>query len=78
MFWENSLVSFREHIYENGFMKEDFSYISRRVERVLSPLFSPKNEFILPLDWIWGEQELMKTNETDAVVDEEVEESITT
>ena len=28
------------------------------VEKLIGPLFSPKNEFILPLEWIWGEQEL--------------------
>ena len=50
------MVSFREHFYENWFMKEGVSTFEE-VESVLSPLFSPKNEFILPLDWIWGEQE---------------------
>jgi len=59
LFWEHSFVSFREHIYENWLMKEgvkDFSV----VEYILAPLFSPKNEFILPLDWVWGEQELIE------------------
>ena len=77
LFWENSLVSFREHYYENWFMKGDFSTFEG-VESILSPLFSPKNEFILPLDWIWGEQELSENEETDVIVDEEVQESITT
>ena len=32
----------------------------------------------MPLDWIWGEQELSENEETDVIVDEEVQESITT
>ena len=76
LFWETSLVSFREHIYENGFMKEGVHRFEA-IERVLSPLFSPKNEFILPLDWIWGEQEFDEKQVTDAVIEEEAEEPIT-
>ena len=76
LFWETSLVSFREHIYENWFMKEGFSSFDR-VEKVLGPLFSPKNEFILPLDWIWGEQEFDETQLTEVMEEEVQEESIT-
>ena len=57
-------------------MKEGVSTFEG-VESVLSPLFSPKNEFILPLDWIWGEQEFDEKQETDVIVEEEEEESIT-
>lgn len=73
LFWEHSLVSFREHIYENWFMKEgakDFGM----VEQILAPLFSPKNEFMLPLDWIWGEQELLENAIIDEIEEEENEE----
>ncbi|WP_232329088.1 hypothetical protein [Metabacillus litoralis] len=76
LFWENSLVSFREHFYENWFMKEGVRRISE-IERVLSPLFSPKNEFILPLDWIWGEQEFDEKQQMNLEVEEEEEEGIT-
>jgi hypothetical protein len=77
LFWENSLVSFREHYYENMFMKEGVQNFTV-IEKVLSPLFSPKNEFILPLDWIWGEQEFDEKQITESFVEEEEEESITT
>lgn len=77
LFWETSLVSFREHYFENWFMKEGVPNFTV-IERVLSPLFSPKNEFILPLDWIWGEQEFNEKQPTDEVMEEETEESITT
>lgn len=76
LFWENSLVSFREHYYENWLMKEGVRRFST-VERVLSPLFSPKNEFILPLDWIWGEQEFDEKQGPDLIVDEEGDEDKT-
>ncbi|MBO0961888.1 hypothetical protein J1P26_19470 [Neobacillus sp. MM2021_6] len=76
LFWENSLVSFREHIYENWFMKEGVHRFMD-IESVLSSLFSPKNEFILPLDWVWGEQEFDEKQETEAVIEDEAEESMT-
>ncbi|MGM0877373.1 MAG: hypothetical protein ACQEWV_22225 [Bacillota bacterium] len=75
LFWETSIVSFREHFYENWLKKEGVQSFEV-IESVLSPLFSPKNEFILPLDWIWGEQEFNETQVTDSVVEEEEEESI--
>jgi hypothetical protein len=76
LFWETSLVSFREHLYENWFMKEGIKSFET-IETVLSPLFSPKNEFILPLDWIWGEQEFDEKQLTAAVIEEEAEDTIT-
>src|SRR3954469_21885687 len=76
LFWETSLVSFREHLYENWFMKEGVHHFET-LERVLSPLFSPKNEFILPLDWIWGEQEFDEKQLTEPVIEEDAVESIT-
>ncbi|WP_307471452.1 hypothetical protein [Cytobacillus purgationiresistens] len=75
LFWENSLVSFREHIYENWLMKEGVQSFDD-VESILSPLFSPKNEFILPMDWIWGEQELVENQMIDTVLEEEAEENL--
>jgi hypothetical protein len=76
LFWENSLVSFREHFYEDWLLKEGFQSFET-IERILSPLFSPKNEFILPLDWIWGEQEFDEKQRIEEVAEEEAEESIT-
>jgi hypothetical protein len=75
LFWENSLVSFREHYYENMFMKAGFQRFES-MESVLTPLFSPKNEFILPLDWIWGEQEFDEKQQTDPLIEDEMEEGI--
>ncbi|WP_264805517.1 hypothetical protein [Cytobacillus sp. NCCP-133] len=75
LFWETSLVSFREHIYENWFMKEGFSSFDM-IDKLLSPLFSPKNDFILPLDWIWGEQEFDEKQLTETIEEEEEAEGI--
>jgi hypothetical protein len=76
LFWENSLVSFREHFYENWLLKEGVHRFTE-IEKILSPIFSPKNEFILPLDWIWGEQEFDEIERDDSVMEDEAEESIT-
>ncbi|MEH7379074.1 hypothetical protein V7138_01130 [Bacillus sp. JJ1533] len=76
LFWENSLVSFREHFYEDWIMKEGVTSFTT-VEQILSPLFSPKNEFILPLDWIWGEQEFDGLESSDDVIEDEEEENVT-
>ncbi|MFS0824603.1 hypothetical protein [Bacillus sp. 1P02SD] len=76
LFWENSLVSFREHFYEDWIMKEGVTSFTM-VEQILSPLFSPKNEFILPLDWIWGEQEFERIESDDELIEDEEEENVT-
>ncbi|MEH7224686.1 hypothetical protein V7112_12830 [Bacillus sp. JJ1566] len=76
LFWENSLVSFREHFYEDWMMKEGVASFTT-VEQILSPLFSPKNEFILPLDWIWGEQEFDGIESDDELIEDEEEENVT-
>src|SRR5690606_30744377 len=76
LFWENSLVSFREHFYENWLMKDGFSHFEE-IETIMSSLFSPKNEFILPLDWIWGEQEFDEKQQLTDAEEEEPIESIT-
>ncbi|WP_235858251.1 hypothetical protein [Sutcliffiella cohnii] len=76
LFWENSLVSFREHFYENWVLIEGVQSFTA-IERILSPLFSPKNDFILPLDWIWGEQEFNEIQTNEVEVEDEVEENTT-
>ncbi|MBB3113409.1 hypothetical protein FHS18_005521 [Paenibacillus phyllosphaerae] len=66
LFWERGALSFSEHVFEEwiahrGIHKEE------TLEALLAPLFSPHNEFILPLDWLWGEQEIS----LDDAMDEE-------
>jgi len=76
LFWENSLVSFREQIYEDWILKEGIKDFGL-VEKLIGPLFSPKNEFILPLEWIWGEQELASSLGAEESEQEEMDEDWT-
>lgn len=76
LFWEKSMVSFREHVYENWLFKEGVQDF-KAIENVISSIFSPRNEFILPLDWIWGEQEFDEQQLSDVEVVEEAEENET-
>lgn len=76
LFWEKSMVSFRENIYENWFMKQGVQDFEK-VENILSSLFSPQNDFVLPLDWIWQEQEFYETEIYKEVTEEVNEEEET-
>ena len=42
----------KKHIYQEGIPDETI------YDSILGPLFSPKQEIILPMEWIWQEQEL--------------------
>jgi hypothetical protein len=46
-----------KHIYQNGIQNEQI------YDFVLGPLFSPKQDVILPMEWIWQEQELQHDQE---------------
>ncbi|CAH0345731.1 hypothetical protein [Bacillus sp. CECT 9360] len=75
MFWERSIASFKEQIFDEWIVKHGVNDFSA-VEKIISPLFSPINEFYLPLDWIWNEQEfhtVIETNEVEEENDEEEE-----
>jgi len=71
LFWDKPLLSFKEDIYENWLMKKGLEQLDT-VEHILAPLFSPKNPFILPIDWLWGEQEVYETTE-ELIEEEEAE-----
>ncbi|MFS0782495.1 hypothetical protein [Bacillus sp. 1P06AnD] len=73
LFWESSFITFKENYYEDWLMTkgvEDFEVI----DRIIGPLFAPKNEFILPLDWIWGEQEYDVIEDITMLEGEEMDE----
>lgn len=42
-----------KHIYQNGIQNEEI------YDLILGPLFSPRQNIILPMEWIWQEQELV-------------------
>lgn len=69
MFWERSIASFKEQVFDEWIVKhgvKDFS----AVEKIISPLFSPTNEFYLPLEWVWAEQEFQTVIENEEVEQE--------
>jgi hypothetical protein len=64
LFWERSLVNFRENVYENWLTAKGVNDLSA-LERILQPFFSPDTPFILPLEWVWGEQEFYELLEEE-------------
>ncbi|QGG57833.1 hypothetical protein [Paenibacillus sp. B01] len=76
LFWDRMALSFSEHIYQNWIQKEGV-YNFAAIDQLLEPLFSPINEFMLPLDWVWEEQEVLSELEKPVEdVDEEEEEDL--
>ena len=54
-FWNVSNLSFKKDIWQNHIVKNGLNHMEG-LENILAPLFSPKLEFIYPLDWAWEEQ----------------------
>lgn len=63
-FWKISNMSFEKDIWKNHIVKNGLNKIDD-LELVLSPLFSPKVEFIYPLNWAWAEQKTQKTRKIE-------------
>jgi hypothetical protein len=77
IFWERSIASFKEQIFDDWVVKYGINDFTS-VEKIISPLFAPKNEFYLPLDWVWSEQEFMTVVEEEEIeeaneIDEEIQ-----
>ena len=54
-FWKISNYSFKKDIWQNNIVKNGVDNMED-LEKIIAPLFSPKIEFIYPLDWAWSEQ----------------------
>ncbi len=54
-FWNISSFSFKKDIWKNNIVKNGLKNIDD-FEKIVGVLFSPKTDFIYPLDWAWGEQ----------------------
>lgn len=54
-FWRLSNLSFKKDIWRENIIKNGLNKIED-LESILSILFSPKIEFIYPLNWAWAEQ----------------------
>ncbi len=57
-FWNISRYSFKKDIWQNHIVKRGLNKLED-LELILSPLFSPKIEFIYPLPWAWAEQKVV-------------------
>ena len=57
LFWKTSNLSYKKDFWQNLILKKGLPDIELFTE-LLTPLFSPKQEFIFPLDWAWAEQQL--------------------
>jgi hypothetical protein len=57
IFWQTSRLSFKKDFWQNTVLKSGLPKIDD-LEKMLNPLFSPKQDFIFPLDWAWSEQQL--------------------
>lgn len=65
IFWEKSLVSFREHVYENWMVSKGIENFDT-LTSILNPIFTPQHEFLLPLEWIWEEQQFLELDRSDS------------
>ncbi len=54
-FWRISNLSFKKDIWKENIIKNGLNKMED-LESILSILFSPRLEFIYPLDWAWAEQ----------------------
>lgn len=61
-FWTTSRVSFKKDIWQNVIVKNGLPSFDL-LENLVTPLLSPKLEFIYPLDWAWQEQQSIRENE---------------
>lgn len=67
LFWDRGSLSFTEHLYES-YVVSGRMQSTESAYYLLAPLFSPRPEFMLPLPWLWVEQE-----EAETVIEEEEE-----
>lgn len=54
-FWKISNLSFKKDIWRENIVKNGLNKMED-LEFILAPLFSPRVEFIYPLEWAWAEQ----------------------
>lgn len=71
-FWNISNFSFKKDIWKNHIIKNGLEDVSN-LEKIIAPLFSPKIEFIYPLDWAWSEQVVKSRKKKIEIEDEDGE-----
>ena len=72
-FWNISSFSFKKDIWQNNIVKNGLNNIDD-IEKIIAPLFSPKKDFIYPLDWAWAEQNIKHKKTLKPKIDDFIEE----
>lgn len=72
VFWKTSQVSFKKDFWQDTIVRKGLPDIDLLTD-LLNPLFSPKQEFIFPLDWAWSEQQLYTYHNIEEYEEEEWE-----
>jgi hypothetical protein len=57
IFWKTSQINFKKDFWQDTVVRSGLPDINLLTD-LLTPLFSPEQEFIFPLDWVWSEQQL--------------------
>lgn len=73
-FWKISNLSFKKDIWKENIIKNGLNRIED-LEFILYPLFSPRIEFIYPLDWAWAEQKIKSRRKIKTYEEEMPEET---
>ena len=72
-FWKISNLSFKKDIWKNHIVKNGLNKMEN-LETILSPIFSPRIDFIYPLEWAWSEQKIKSRRKIKNYEDEIFEE----
>lgn len=73
-FWKISNLSFKKDIWRESIVKNGLNRMED-LEAVLAPLFSPRIEFIYPLEWAWAEQKTQYRRKVRNYEEEIIQES---
>ncbi|MEJ6950830.1 hypothetical protein [Natronospora cellulosivora (SeqCode)] len=71
IFWKTSQISFKKDFWQDTIVASGLPDIDL-LEEILTPLFSPEQDFIFPLDWAWSEQQLYTYLEEDDSEEDEM------
>ncbi|WEG11166.1 hypothetical protein PU629_13410 [Pullulanibacillus sp. KACC 23026] len=76
LFWKQNHISFQKSYFQDWIAAEGLPQPDN-MTMILEPLFSPRPDFIYPLDWSWMEQETEMTREEKPENDTPEEDPIT-
>ncbi|MFW5984853.1 MAG: hypothetical protein ACOCQ1_01115 [Halanaerobiaceae bacterium] len=74
VFWKTAQVSFKKDFWQDTVVNSGLPSMDLLTD-LLSPLFSPEQDFIFPLDWAWSEQQSLQYSREEQV-EEEIENEV--